>query len=64
MNFFYWLKWWLAGKPMIKYIGYNCGCGAWVNKDFEIPKYLSCGRWSDTWGLCPACEAPLIFKIS
>jgi len=54
MRFFYWLKWKLQGSPMIAYPGYNCGCcGAWVAKPFKIRTIDSCGKWWDTWGVCP-----------
>ena len=54
-NFIRYLKWLWAGKPMIKYAGYNCGCcGRWWDISFEVPAYRSTGGWGDTWGLCPA----------
>ena len=50
------LKWFLNGKPMIKYPGYTCGCcGAGVMKEFEVPEWNSAGEWWDTWGLCEEC---------
>lgn len=48
------LKWWLKGKPMIHYTGYNCGCcGKRWAIPFDIPEYQSVGEWLDTWGCCP-----------
>lgn len=50
------LKWILNGKLMIKYPGCNCGlCGKWIDKEFEVPVWNSCGRWWDTWGICDEC---------
>jgi hypothetical protein len=55
-SIFRYLSWILKGKPMIKYIGYNCGlCGVWVEEPFKIPDYKSSGRWADTWGVCRRC---------
>jgi len=52
-----WLKWLIEKRPYITYKGYNCGlCGKWVNKEFSIPEYKSCGRWWDTWGICINCK--------
>lgn len=55
----WWLKitWELRGKPTFKYKGYNCGiCGAWINKEFEVPDYASVGEWGDTWDVCDKCK--------
>ena len=55
--FFRWLNWVLAGFPVARYKGYNCGCcGAWVDEDFCIPIYKSAGKEHDTWGLCTKCK--------
>jgi hypothetical protein len=48
------LLWLLKGKPMVHYTGFNCGCcGAWYDKEYDIPEYKSFGFQFDTWGLCP-----------
>jgi hypothetical protein len=49
-----WLLWMLRGRPYLRYDGYHCGCcGRWIDESFSIPEYKSCGRWWDTWGVCP-----------
>ena len=54
---FKWIKWIIAGKPTVDYLGFHCGCcGKWVNELFAIPEYQSSGRWWDTWGLCNECK--------
>ncbi len=56
-RFLRWLVWRWRGRPIVHYVGYNCGCcGAWVAEPFTVPKYESAGQWWDTWGLCSTCE--------
>ena len=53
-SFFARLKWISAGRPMIKYSGFNCGCcGKGWKIPFKVEEYESGGEWWDTWGLCP-----------
>jgi len=55
-------RWWLQGRPMIHYYGYNCGlCGKWVDHPFQVPEWDSAGRWWDTWGMCGRCANPEIY---
>ena len=50
------IKWLLNGKPVLKYSGFCCGlCGKWVDREFAIPEWRSCGTWWDTWGMCDEC---------
>ncbi len=51
------LNWIRHGRPLVHYLGYNCGCcGKWWSIAFDIPEYESCGEWWDMWGLCPIPE--------
>ena len=53
-KFFVLRKWKKQGKPMLHYSGFNCGCcGKRWDIPFSIPTYESCGKWWDTWGVCP-----------
>lgn len=55
-RFFRWLKWRRQGKPYISYKGFHCSlCGAWKEKPFTVPEYISEGKWMDTWGICDKC---------
>lgn len=60
-NFFRWLVWLARGKPVVSYPGFHCGiCGRWVWEDFDVPEYLSAGKDSDTWGVCPGCMMHIV----
>lgn len=55
--FFRSISWRHRGRPMIKYPGFTCGCcGRGWKIPFEIRDYESCGKYWDTWGLCPEGE--------
>lgn len=59
MRFLRWIRWLVAGRPVVNYTGANCGCcGRWYSEDFSVPAYLA-DPWLDTWGLCSLCKQGL-----